>query len=99
MNFSVKAESKPIVLEPKPTPYLQHLHHLTAVPHPLNLENNNSVELVDGSVPHPHPQTVIEEDTKDPLVCDSQEITSPPGNSGPPAQETPATDAAHYYPQ
>jgi len=75
--FAVKAESKPIVLEPKPTPYLQHLHNLTTVPHhPLNLENNNTVELVDGSSASAHHNSHIDEDSKDPLACHQQEISS-----------------------
>ena len=76
--FAVKAESKPIVLEPKPTPYLQHLHNLTTVPHhPLNLENNNTVELVDGnSSASAHHNSHIDEDSKDPLACHNQEISA-----------------------
>ena len=59
----VKAESKPIVLEPKPMPYLQHLHSNSSAHNvnSLNAENNNLEHSV-----------ISEEDTKDPLSASIQ---------------------------
>ena len=67
----VKAESKPIVLEPKPMPYLQHLHSgsgpiSAGSAHNVNSSLNNSEN---NNLEH---SVISEEDTKDPLSASIQ---------------------------
>ena len=61
----VKAESKPIVLEPKPMPYLQHLHSNGSSVHNVNNSLNGENNNLEHSV-------ISEEDTKDPLSASIQ---------------------------
>ena len=71
--------------------------------HPLNLENNNTVELVDAATAHHQTTHHIEEDSKDPLVCHPQEIpaTAAP-TSVPVPQETSSaettSETSQFYP-
>ena len=72
--------------------------------HPLNLENNNTVELVDAATAHHQTTHHIEEDSKDPLVCHPQEIpaTAAPPTSVPVPQETSSaetsSETSQFYP-
>ena len=77
----MKAEAKPIVLEPKPMPYLQHLHSSATNTHLV--ENNNLVE-----------HNVVEEDTKDPLCNDATAAAPHPTPISTPAENNGATAGA-----